>query len=58
LPSLPRCPARLPVLQQLTPAITSLGDFEGFSQQNELDGLKHLSLSVLAHFSFEREVLK
>lgn len=46
------------ILKQLTPAITSLGDFEGFSQQNELDGLKHLSLSVLAHFSFEREVLK
>ncbi|KAI7838875.1 hypothetical protein COHA_007341 [Chlorella ohadii] len=46
------------ILQQLTPPITSLGDFEVFSHENELDGLRHLSLSVLEHMSFEREALR
>jgi hypothetical protein len=42
-------------MQQLTPPITSLADFEVFSHEHELDGMSHLSLSVLNHFSFERE---
>lgn len=41
--------ASTPRVQQLTPPITSLGDFEVFSHENELDGLRHLSLSVLEH---------
>ena len=36
-------------VQQLTPPITSLSDFERFSHEHELDGLRHLSLSVLEH---------
>lgn len=52
-----RAPARA-ALQQLTPPITSLADFEEFSHEHELDGMRHLSLSVLNHFSFEREALK
>jgi hypothetical protein len=46
------------ILKQLTPPVTCLGDFEAFSHEAELDGMKHLSLSVLEHFSFEREALK
>lgn len=45
-------------MQPLTPPITSLGDFEEFSHVQELDGLRHLSLSVLEHMSFEREALR
>lgn len=46
------------MLQQLTPPVTSLRDFEEFSHEQELDGLRHLSLSVLEHMSFEREALR
>ncbi len=46
------------MLQQLTPPVTSLTDFEEFSHEQELDGLRHLSLSVLEHMSFEREALR
>lgn len=46
------------ILKPLTPPITSLGDFESFSHERELDGLRHLSLSVLEHMSFEREALR
>lgn len=46
------------ILQPLTPPVTSLTDFEEFSHERELDGLRHLSLSVLEHMSFEREALR
>ncbi|KAL4450540.1 hypothetical protein ABPG77_000896 [Micractinium sp. CCAP 211/92] len=46
------------ILKQLTPPVTSLRDFEEFSHEQELDGLRHLSLSVLEHMSFEREALR
>ncbi|PSC73476.1 carbonic anhydrase [Micractinium conductrix] len=46
------------ILKPLTPPITSLEDFEAFSHMQELDGLRHLSLSVLQHMSFERECLR
>jgi hypothetical protein len=45
-------------VQPLTPPITSLHDFEEFSHEHQLDGLRHLSLSVLEHMSFEREALR
>nr|AXF41553.1 carbonic anhydrase CAH1510 [Chlorella sp. ArM0029B] len=34
------------ILKPLTPPITSLGSFESYSHERELDGLRHLSLSA------------
>jgi carbonic anhydrase len=45
------------LLKELTEPITSLDDLEHYTHE-KLGDLRHLSLSVLTHMSFEREALK
>ena len=56
MPPRPRCLPARPAPQQLTPPITSLDDFEALDVA--MDGMRHLSVSVREHMSFEREALQ